>query len=552
MDDIKSMLIAHARSLWRRRWYAALVAWLFCAVGWSYVIWLPNIYEAKARIYVDADTMLRPLLRGIAVGSNLGNQVELMQRTLLSRPNLQKVIHMADLDLAAKTPAQSEALIKDLRHRVAVTGENHNLFTLSYTGPNKDVAAKVVQSLLTVFVESNLGNSRKDMLSARNFIDDQLRDYARQLDAAEKRMADFKAKNIGFLPGESNYNTKLEVAKQELAKTEAELDESRRKRDELQRQLASVPKMVETISAGPMEFGAGPMGFGAGPPIGGPGPGDAVAASDTAARVADLEQKIRALLGNYTEQYPDVVRLKRQLEQAKQQLAEEQAKAKAQAAKAAAQAAEAAQPPTDSQAMRSTAPNPIYEQLTLQLVSAETNIASLEARRQRNEAEVKKWQGLAKNVPEVAAQMAKLNRDYDVIKKAYDELLNRREAARIGTEIETQTQTVQFRIVDPPDAPPTPVGPKRILLLSVVLVAGLGAGGAFAFLLGQIDESVKTVRELRQLVALPVLGAISVATTPARKPKALVRFAGFPAACLVLLSVYAGIITIELLMKPHA
>ncbi len=95
----KTMVMAHARALWRRRWYAVLVAWLFCLVGWAYVATLPNIFQAKTRIYVDTDSMLRPLMRGIAVDPNVLSVVDVMQRTLLSRPNLQKVIHMADLDL---------------------------------------------------------------------------------------------------------------------------------------------------------------------------------------------------------------------------------------------------------------------------------------------------------------------------------------------------------------------------------------------------------------------------------------------------------------------
>ena len=118
MDGAKSLVIAQIRSIWRRRWYAALVAWLFCLVGWGYVASMPNVFEAKARIYVDTDSMLRPLMRGIAMDSNLVSQIDLMQRTLLSRPNLQKVVHLADLDLVTRSPADSAEIIDDLRRRV--------------------------------------------------------------------------------------------------------------------------------------------------------------------------------------------------------------------------------------------------------------------------------------------------------------------------------------------------------------------------------------------------------------------------------------------------
>jgi hypothetical protein len=147
-------------------------------------------------------------------------------------------------------------------------------------------------------------------------------------------------------------------------------------------------------------------------------------------------------------------------------------------------------------------------------------------------------------VPEVAAQLSKLMRDYDVTKKAYDELLNRRESAKIGSDLETQTQTVQFRVVDPPAAPLKPVAPKRPLLLAVVLIGGMIAGGAFAFLLTQVDDSILSVRQLKELVPLPVLGGISLVTTDGQKRQRVVGTLGFLAAALGLVVACVGIIAI--------
>jgi polysaccharide chain length determinant protein (PEP-CTERM system associated) len=519
---VKTIAFGHARSLWRRRWYAAGVAWVFCLVGWTYVLTLPDTYQATTRIYVDTESMLRPLMRGIAVDSNILTQVDLIQRTLLSRPNLQRVSHMADLDLAARTPAETEEVMNDLRRRTTVLGEGRNLFTISYQGPSRDSATRVVQSLLTVFVESNLGNSRQDIDSAKSFIDDQLRSYTQSLDEQDKKLADFKAQNLGYLPGDNNYGTKLQLAKDELAKTQAELDDDRQQREVLAKQLASVPRMVESVNAG---------GAGAGPPLGGPDLNlNSSGGPDPAARVAELQQKLRVLLENDTDQHPDVLRTKKLLEQAKKEAADAQTQADV--------------PAAPVQGVKSTAPNPVYDQIQIQLVTLDTTIASLESHLRRNQAEVEKWQGLAKEVPEVAAQLSKLTRDYDVTKRAYDELLNRRESAKIGSDLETQTQTVQFRVVDPPAAPLKPVAPKRPLLLAVVLIGGMIAGGAFAFLLTQVDDSILSVRQLKELVPLPVLGGISLVTTDLQKRQRVVGTLGFLAAALGLVVVCVGIIAI--------
>src|SRR5579872_4239644 len=137
MISVKTIAIAYARSLWRRRWYGVAVACLVCSAGWAFVMHLPNEFQGKTRIYVDTDSMLLPLMRGLAVDSNILSQVDLMQRTLLSTPNLQKVSHAADLDIGTRSAADSEALISSLRSRIAVTGEGRNLFSLSYTGPDR-------------------------------------------------------------------------------------------------------------------------------------------------------------------------------------------------------------------------------------------------------------------------------------------------------------------------------------------------------------------------------------------------------------------------------
>src|SRR5579871_4594161 len=504
MIPAKAMVFLHARALWRRRWLAAAIAWVFCLAGWTYVLTLPNSYQATARVYIDAESMLRPLMRGITVDNNILTQVDALQRTLLSKPNLTRVSHMSDLDLAANSPVQLEDVVTNLRLPTLVTTEGPNLFTISYTGPSRETATRVVQSLLTVFVEGNLGNSREDIASAKGFIDDQLRNYAQQLDEQDRRIADFKAKNLGYLPGENNYGTKLEQARDDLSKTQAELDDDRNQREVLASQVKNVPQMVESINAGP--------DLGAGPPLGGRiavggGP-------DPNVHLAELEQKLDTLRENYTEQHPDVIRTRRLLEQAKREAAK----------------AQVPSTPSPVNGIKTMAPNPVYDQLAIKLVTLDTTIASLESRLRRQRAEVEKWQGLAKEVPEIGAQLQKLTRDYETTRKAYDELLNRRESAKIGSDLQTQTQTVQFRVVDPPASPQKPVAPKRDLLLVVVFISSLIAGGAVAFLLTQVDDSIVTVRQLKGLVSVPVLGSVSLVSSVGEKRNSFLGNLRFAAA----------------------
>jgi len=111
MGSLKVIIFQYARDIWRRRWYAVGVAWAICLVGWVIVSRMPDIYESNARVYMNSDEALTPLLRGLAVESDVDARLERMQRTLLSGTNMKKLIRMTDLDSRVKDNADREAMV---------------------------------------------------------------------------------------------------------------------------------------------------------------------------------------------------------------------------------------------------------------------------------------------------------------------------------------------------------------------------------------------------------------------------------------------------------
>lgn len=210
MNDIYQQVLYYTNALWQRRWYALPVTWLVCAIGWTIVVLLPNSYTSEARIYVDTANVLEPLLQGLAVENDVEAELTFMQQTLLSRPNLQNVARMTDLDIKATTPAALERLIEGLQKNTSLSSDGTNLFKVTFSDSDPVQARDVVQALLTIFVESNLGQSRKDLDAARRFIDEQIREYEIELAAAEQRLARFKQENTGVLPGEVSYQQKID------------------------------------------------------------------------------------------------------------------------------------------------------------------------------------------------------------------------------------------------------------------------------------------------------------------------------------------------------
>src|SRR4051794_4342528 len=114
MYQIQALVLKQLKAAWSYRWPAVALTWLVCAGGWFYAMRVPNVYESSARLYIDADAILTPLLRGLTIEPSLGAQLELLQRTLLSRPNLAKLISKTDLELQVYTPAERVALADSL------------------------------------------------------------------------------------------------------------------------------------------------------------------------------------------------------------------------------------------------------------------------------------------------------------------------------------------------------------------------------------------------------------------------------------------------------
>src|SRR3984893_13736911 len=239
MNDLYLQLLTYAGAMWRKRWYIALVGWLLCVPGWVGIMMLPDRYESQARVYVDTDNLLSPLLRGLSVEGNVGQQVDYMQRTLLSRPNIEKLMRQTDLDLSLRTATDKDTMVADLARRIAITqNQGRNLFSVSFNDRSPEVAQRVVQSLLSIFVESNVGASRTDIEKARQFLDVQVSLYEKQLQAAEARTAEYKRTHLDILSRAAGggFQQALDAAKGARTELQGQLQDATSKRESLQKQ----------------------------------------------------------------------------------------------------------------------------------------------------------------------------------------------------------------------------------------------------------------------------------------------------------------------------
>ena len=212
MNELKALLSQYAGELWQRRWAIILVAWLVCLAGWLAVAFLPNRYTSTAQIYVDTESVLGPLMDKLAVSPDIQRQVEVMRQTLLTRPNVEQLIKMTDLDLRVDGPIEREQLIEALPRQIGVTAVGKNLFKVSYDSTDARESYRVVDSVLQIFVEQNVGITQRDVDSAQEFIERQIADYESKLREAEAAVAAYRREHAEELGGVDRAQRQLEGA----------------------------------------------------------------------------------------------------------------------------------------------------------------------------------------------------------------------------------------------------------------------------------------------------------------------------------------------------
>jgi polysaccharide chain length determinant protein (PEP-CTERM system associated) len=473
MQEVFKRLLDDFRGAWRFRRYALAAAWVVCLTCWTIIFMMPDEYSASARVFVDTRTALDRYVKDLAIQQDVGAQINFVRQSLLSRPALEKVIRETDLDLRAKTPQARAALVDSLLTGIKVfandSGSGGLVFTLSYNDRDRATSLRVVEMLMNTFVEDVLGGKQSGSQVGQKFLREQIEEYETKLREAEARLAEFKRRNVGLMPGaQGDYFSRLQNETTGVAKNRADLAIALSGREELERQLRG-----EATSAAHSTSGAG------------------TATSETALRIQEAQTRLDNLLLQYTDKHPDVIALRQTIAQLEDRRKSEIA------------------------AMRGgnglpagASANPVVQSIQLSINRADVEIAALRTRISEGERNVADLKKLVDTAPEVEAEYTRLNRDYDGMKERYAAFVDRAERAKIGDQAE-ETDAVRFEVLDPPAAKMEPVAPNRPLLEIGSLLFGLACGAGLAVLLHQLRPVFTSSRILSEVTKLPVLGVVS-------------------------------------------
>lgn len=479
MQEIIEQILDHLKGIWIKRRYLMVATWLICPIGWLVVSQLDDVYESEAIVFADTQSILGPLLKGITVETNTEAQIQLMVKTLLSRANLERITRMTDFDVRVNNDVAYEELIDNLKDDIIIKktgGRKQNIFKISFEDKDPEMARDVVQAVLTVFIETTIGENRSDSDSAQKFLTTQINEYESRLAAAESRLTDFKQKYNDVLPNQyGGYYQKLTSSKDQLKAIELGLLETQ---TQLESAKAQLPNANEQSNK----------------------PQNSIKDNNSIEttyddRISELEASLDSLLVRYTEKHPDVKEVQNRLAHLNKQRKNEIKKYLSTS--------------KDDGTNYSLSQSPVTQGVMMQINQLENQVASFTVRAENYRKEVADLESKIHVLPEIEAELVALNRGYEITKDKYEDLLKRRETAQLAQQAEDTNSKIKFNVIEPPRAPSEASGPKRLLLLLAVTILGFGAGIGLSLFISQINPVVTSSSQASKLSGIPIFGIVS-------------------------------------------
>jgi polysaccharide chain length determinant protein (PEP-CTERM system associated) len=509
------------RGAWRFRWLAFAIALGVSLAGWALVFMLPDRYEARASVLVDTRTALKPALDGLATQQDVGVELSFVRESLLTDARLLGIARLVGMVPVNASAERNDRAVARLANHIVLTTRTGDdpatsggtTYGILYQDTVQSRALNVVSVLLQTLVDETLGGKKQGSENAQVFLETQVKDYEKRLRAAEDRLADFKSHHFGLMPSErGGYFEQLQKETMATEDARTKLLVAQNRRAALEKQLHGDAAVSATAAIAAVGPNAGAVGV------------------DTVSRIAQTRAHLDELLLRYTDKHPDVIETRKNLAELESRRAAEIESLRSGDASAAASSGASA--------------NPVYQSIQLELNHADVDIADLRTQLAEHEEKARQLRQLLNTAPQVEAEFAQLNRDYDVNKAQYTALLSSFEKARLGERADS-AGSVKFQVVEPPIVSNRPVWPRRTTFLAVVLLAALALGAAAANRLDRFRPLVGSSSGLVSATGIPVLAVFGPAYPERSKRTARWEIAKICGACACLVLAFAGVLLLN-------
>lgn len=461
------------------RYRTALTA-VFVTISFSILgvglVW-PKMYESFVTIQVNENNIITPLMQGSAVTTSISDVSRNAKALLESRKVLHDVLQTLGQVSEDTSPEQTEKLIDKLKERMKVESVGQNLIKISYRNKDSELAMKGAQRFAELFLEDNKIKKSDESLAAFDFIDKQVQEYHAKLLEAERNLKEFRSEHLDARPGtEAQVSEQLNRLQRELERSELAYKEELIRYQSIERQLSGEAETTIGITR----------------------------AGQIRNRIAELQGQLDTLRLSYTDTYPDIVQIRHQIEDLRNSLDRETNRSRT-----ARRSGNNGGPQVDE----SVRLNPLYQQLRTSLSESKTNLATLQTRIEETKKLLAVEMDRGKKIHGGEAELSELTRDYEVNRDIYQDLLRRRENARVSKNLESG-QNNRMTMYEPAFLPIKPTGIRFLhFMIAGLLLGALIPVGMF-YLFQQVDPRIRSIGVIREDLGLPVLTVMPVMATP--------------------------------------
>ncbi|MEP6633973.1 MAG: XrtA system polysaccharide chain length determinant [Luteimonas sp.] len=445
---------------------------------------LPKKYSSATTILVEESNIIAPLMEGRAVATGVTNRATIAREVAFSRKVMGEILKTGGWMDSHPSPVTQDKLIEQITDRTQISNPRENLIQIRYVDSDPERAYKVTQRFADMVISESLATKERESREAYGFIDSQVTQYHRKLTEAEAKLEEYRTSNPDARPGiDTDVNARIGELRRQVETSKLDLIDLRSEETALQSQLSGESEISAVTTR----------------------------AGQYRARLAELQTQRDQLLLTFTEQHPDVVRVEHQIRDLEDDLKSEAARRETRMAG------------SPSALDGSAAMNPLYGELRSKLSEARSRSAAVASRIATGENLLGQELDRSKNIAASESSLAELTRDYEVNRDLYQDLLKRRENARVSMNLDAEHRGLSFRIQEPAAMPLRPSG------LRLMHVAGAGFGAAlFApliLLFGviKLDPRVRSPLQIERDAALPVLGTMPMYVTPAKRKQTLHR-----------------------------
>ena len=471
----------------RRRWWLMGPLFVVGLAAFAAALLWPPVYRSEAMILVEQQKIPQKYVTPNVV-SDLDSRLKSMTQQILSRTRLEGLIKQFNLYSREQTRMTTDELVDKMRTDITIElaqvasgrEDQPTAFRIYYSAENPRVAQQVNSELTSLFIEKSLEARAQQSISTTNFLQSQLEEARKELARQEEQLRQYKMRYLGELPQQEQSNLQIlnSLEVQVQASTDA-LGRAEQQKIYLQSLRSEYQAMAQSAAAGGANASAGPG-----------------TVADIAVR--DLRKQLAELEAKYTQQHPDIVRVKEQLAQWESLKKHD------------AESSRDAQGDHTESTHSDSLDQPQYAEVDSRLKAVELEIANDKEQAEKTRKQIEEVRARLSITPVREQQLAEVTRNYENSREHYQSLLQKELESELATNLEKRQEGEQFRIIDPPSLPDKPYKPNRPLIILGGWLLGLCLGVGAVGWQEVMDTSLRSDEDLRKQLRVTILGRIPV------------------------------------------